>query len=45
MLICYPGGGGGGGGLLLVRETGILHFMARAIARIGHRLTQPTKVN
>ena len=39
MLICYPwwgGGGGGGGGLLLVRETGILHFRARTIARIGH---------
>ena len=36
VLFCYPGWGGGGG-LLLVRETGILHFRARAIARIGHR--------
>ena len=37
MLICHPGWGGGGGGLLLVRETDILHFRARAIARIGHK--------
>ena len=35
MLICYPGVRGGG--LLLVRETGILHFRARAIAINGHR--------
>ena len=34
MLICYPGWGGG---IIAGKETGILHFRARIIARIGHR--------